>query len=58
MINKKNIIKIVKAFLPETEQETVERIADDVIEDAETMIFSMIKRAVTDEKDRICRQKG
>lgn len=57
MINQKNIIKIVKAYLPKTEQETVERIATDIVKDAEIMIFSMIKRAVFEENDKTYRQE-
>ena len=58
MVDTKAVARVVKSYLPQAEQEVVDRIISDVRQDAENIIHSLIRQAVAQEKDKLYRPKG
>jgi hypothetical protein len=55
MIERHKIASIVKTSLPCLGEEVVDRIADDVIRDVESIAHSLIRRIIVQEREQLYR---
>ncbi len=51
MINKNSIMALIRAQIPQANDDVVESIAADIIQDAEAIIHSMVRQATSQEKE-------
>jgi hypothetical protein len=51
MIIKSRVIELIKVQLPQADNEVTENIAASIIQDAEAVIHSMVRQAVSQEKE-------
>jgi len=56
MIEKEKIQELIKSQLPQAKNETIESIGHDIIRDAESVIYSMIRQAVSQERENLYRK--
>lgn len=58
MINKKKLYELVKSYLPQTEPAIIDDIANNVIRDAESIIYSMVRQAVNQERENLYKKNN
>lgn len=58
MIQRDKIKEVIKSYLPQAENDTVENIAHDIIRDAEAIVHSMIRQAVSQERENLYRKNS
>jgi hypothetical protein len=58
MINKDKVKEVIKSYLPQEENETIENIAHDLVRNVEIIINSMIRQAVSQEKENLFDSRG
>lgn len=56
MIEKDKIKDLIKSYLPQAENDAVENIAHDIIRDVEPIIHSMVRQAVSQERENLYRK--
>jgi len=58
ILEQKGLLALVKSYLPQADNDTLDRIATEVKNDAEAIVHSMIRSAVAQEKQHLyLRQK-
>jgi hypothetical protein len=57
MISKDEVGQIVRAYLPRAEAAVIERIVDDIVQVAEVIIHSMVRKAVAQERDKLYQKR-
>ena len=58
LINEKQLIAVIKSYLPDADDVTYARIADDIERDIDTTIRSMIRQAVAHERQENYQRKS
>jgi hypothetical protein len=58
MLNRNDVANVVRAYLPQAEKEVIDKIVEDVIQDAENIIHSLIRQTIFQERDKQSRNKG
>lgn len=58
MIEKDKIMELIKSQLPQAENETVEEIAVSIIQDVEAIVHSMVRQAVSQEREHLYRRNN
>jgi len=58
MIEKNKLKDLVKSYLPQTKDATVDNISDDIIRDAESIIHSMVRQAIAQERENLYLKKS
>lgn len=53
VIEREKIIAIVKSYLPQINAAVVDRIADDIVKDVESIAHSMIRQTVAQQRERL-----
>lgn len=51
MISKDKITKLIKSHLPQSDNKVIDDIANNIIQDSEAVIHSMVRQAVSQEKE-------
>lgn len=55
MIERDKVAEMVKSCLPRLDEDVVGRIAEDIARDVETIIYSLIRHAVAQEREQLFR---
>ena len=53
MLNRDEVANMVKAYLHKTESAVVDKIVSDIVQDADSIIRSMIRQAAYQERERL-----
>jgi hypothetical protein len=53
VIEKKELVNLIKSYLPQANGVTVDRIADEIKADAESIIHSMVRQAAAQERQQL-----
>jgi hypothetical protein len=53
VIEREKIIAIVKSYLPQIKTDVVDRIADDIVKDVESIAHSMIRQTVAQQREQL-----
>lgn len=57
MIDREKIIKLIQSYLPDANDKTLNRLADDIIHDIIPVMHTNIRKAANEEKSKIILQK-
>lgn len=53
MISQNEVRQIVRSYLPREEEAVLERIVNEIVQDAEVIIHSMVRKAAAQERDKL-----